>query len=331
MTILVTGGAGFIGSNVVRGLVKRGESVRVLDDFSSGKLSNLNDVMASVEIVEGDVRDAETCEKVCRGVDGISHQAALSSVPGSIDEPITYHDVNVTGTLNLLRAARDQGTQRFVLASSASVYGDAVDVVKTEDLTLCPLSPYACTKLTAEAYALAFKATCGLNTVALRYFNVFGPFQNSDSTYAAVVPNFAARLMSSTPPTIFGDGEQVRDFTFIEDVVAANLLALTCDESACGEAYNVACGSCYSVNELFTVMRDCIGGGAAHIEPLRQPTRKGDVRSSMASIDKARSVLGYSPQVEFGDGIRRTVDWYLQNLIAPGGTAVRDERESAFD
>ena len=146
MTILVTGGAGFIGSNVVRGLVKRGESVRVLDDFSSGKLSNLNDVMASVEIVEGDVRDAETCEKVCRGVDGISHQAALSSVPGSIDEPITYHDVNVTGTLNLLRAARDQGTQRFVLASSASVYGDAVDVVKTEDLTLCPLSPYACTK-----------------------------------------------------------------------------------------------------------------------------------------------------------------------------------------
>ena len=310
LTVLVTGGAGFIGSNLVRALLERGEAVRVLDDFSPGRRENLLALEGSVEVFEGDLRDRAACSKACCGVEAVLHQAALGSVPRSVDDPVTSHQVNVTGTLNLLQSALDCGVGRFVFASSSSVYGNSPEAVKTETLVPRPVSPYASTKLAGEAYTLAFKKTYGLNTIALRYFNVFGPRQDPDSAYAAVVPCFASRLLSSESPTIYGDGEQMRDFTFVDNVVSANLLALTCPEEACGEVYNVACGSCFSVNQLFRMMRDHLGVTSFGVEPIHAPSRKGDIRNSLASIDKVRDALGYLPLVGFEDGVRRTMDWY---------------------
>jgi nucleoside-diphosphate-sugar epimerase len=313
---LVTGGAGFIGSSLVRGLLELGHSIRVLDNLKTGKRENLAEVLDHIELIEADIRDREACARACAGIEAVLHQAAIGSVPLSIADPVTTHDVNVTGTLNLLLAARDAGARRFVFASSSSVYGDAPEEVKVETLPARPLSPYAVSKLAGEAYAIAFAGVYGLETVSLRYFNVFGPRQDPNSMYAAVIPRFATRLLEGQRPRIFGDGEQTRDFTFVTNVVQANLQALTCAPAACGKAYNIACGQATSLNELFRLLRDAAGEEARGIEPTYEPPQKGDVRHSLASIAAARAHLGYEPAVELAEGLARTVEWYRKSLAS---------------
>jgi UDP-N-acetylglucosamine 4-epimerase len=322
LNVLVTGGAGFIGSNIVRTLLARGDSVRVLDDFSSGKRHNLEGLERSIEVVEGDIRDPARCREACSGVDAVLHQAAVGSVPRSIEDPLTTHQVNVDGTLNMLLAARAEKVRRFVFASSSSVYGDAPEPVKVETLPARPISPYAVTKLAGEQYVIVFSKVYGMEGVALRYFNVFGPHQDPESMYAAVVPRFAAALLEGRPPTINGDGEQTRDFTYVDNVVRANLLALECPLEACGKAYNVACGGSTSVNALFRAMRERLRGESARMKPVHAPAQKGDVRDSLASIDAARKGLGYMPTTGVEEGIRLTCDWYKANLDALKKTAV---------
>jgi nucleoside-diphosphate-sugar epimerase len=243
-------------------------------------------------------------------VEGILHEAAIGSVPLSIKDPGKTHQVNLDGTIHLLIAARDLGIQRFVFASSSSVYGDRPEPVKKEDLPLAPCSPYAVSKLAAEAYSLVFSHVYGVQAVALRYFNVYGPRQDPNSMYAAVVPRFTTSLIRGEAPTIFGDGGQTRDFTYVEDVVRANLLALECPPEACGKAYNIACGQATSVNELFRRLREEVGGNALKLKPQHQPAQKGDVRDSLASIEAAENGLGFVPAVGIEKGLRLTVEWY---------------------
>jgi nucleoside-diphosphate-sugar epimerase len=308
--LLVTGGAGFIGSHLVRTLLLRGDSVRVLDSFETGRRENLADIPGELEIQDGDVREIQLCRDACQGMEAVFHLAAIGSVPLSIDNPLETHEVNVTGTLNVLVAARERGVRRVVFASSSSVYGDGPEKAKTEALRPLPASPYAVSKLAAEAYAVAFHRVYGLETVALRYFNIFGPRQDPHSQYAAVVPRFITSLLEGKAPPIYGDGQQTRDFTYVENVVRANLLALECPPEACGRAYNVGCGEATSVNELFRAIRERIGGEAVMIKPVHEPAKTGDVRDSMASIELAREALGYVPTVGVEEGIRHTVDWY---------------------
>ena len=322
MKVLVTGGAGFIGSHLAAALLARGDEVRLLDDFSTGKRENLDALPGTFEVLEGDIRDRALCAAACKGIDAVLHQAALGSVPRSVEDPLTSHEVNVDGTLHLLCAALERSVRRFIFASSSSVYGNAPERVKVEDLPARPLSPYAVSKLAAEEYALTFHRVYGLETVALRYFNVFGPRQDPDSMYAAVVPRFASSFLSLEPPTIFGDGNQSRDFTYVENVVRANLLALECRPDACGKAYNVACGASISVLELFRLLREATGGKALKVEPVHEPPRKGDVRDSLASIDRAREGLGYVPGVDVKAGVQKTVEWYRHRkalAVSPGG------------
>ena len=307
---LVTGGGGFIGSNLVRGLLARGDSVRVLDSFFSGKRRNLEEIEGDFELIEGDIRDLPTCRAAVKGVEAVFHQAAVGSVPLSIEDPVLNHQVNIDGTLNMLLAARDAGARRFMFASSSSVYGDAPEPIKVETLAARPQSPYAVSKLAAEAYTIVFSKVYGLETVALRYFNIFGPRQDPESMYAAVIPRFATKLIEGTAPTIFGDGGQTRDFTYVENVVRANLLALEAPVSACGRAYNVACGHATSLNELFHLLRGQIGGAAATLKPSFTQGQKGDVRDSLASIELAQKSLGYVPTIDVAEGIRLTIDWY---------------------
>ena len=314
MKLLVTGGAGFIGSNLVRSLLDRGDSVRVLDNFSTGKQENLEGLEGDLVILEGDIKDPATCEAACEGIEAVFHQAALGSVPRSIEEPRTTHQVNLDGTLNMLLAARKQKVRRFVYASSSSAYGNTPEKVKVETMPASPLSPYAVSKLGGEQYTLVFSQVYGLDGVALRYFNVFGPRQDPESMYAAVVPRFASDLLQGQAPTIFGDGEQVRDFTYIENVVRANLLAVECPGKACGKVYNVACGAATSVNRLFRIMREHVGGSAGKVKPKYAPERKGDVRNSQASIKSAQDELGYVPTVDVEEGIRLTLQWYRERL-----------------
>ena len=314
--ILVTGGAGFIGSNIARQLLARGDEVHILDDFSTGRREIIDEFRGSARTIEGDIRDLDACRAACKGMDAILHLAALGSVPRSMEDPVTTHAVNVTGSLNMLLMARECGVDRFVMASSSSVYGDTAVREKSEDLASAPLSPYASSKLAAESYTKVFKHAYGMNTVALRYFNVFGPYQDPQSQYAAVVPLFASALIAGSSPTIFGDGGQTRDFTYVDNVVSANLLALECPPESCGEAYNVACGQSVSVKELFEAMRQRLGGAAVAIEPRYEPPRKGDVRDSLASIAKVREGLRYEPLVSFEEGIARTVDWYVETTSA---------------
>ena len=310
LKVLVTGGAGFIGTNLVRSLLLKGDSVRVLDNFSSGKRENIEDLKGDLEFLGADIRDLPTCLQACVGMDAVLHQAALGSVPRSIQDPSLTHQVNVNGTLNMLLAARDQEVKRFVFASSSSVYGNTEEKVKVESLPLRPLSPYAVSKLAGEAYTLVFSKVYGLETVALRYFNVFGPRQDPESMYAAVVPRFLASLLKGEPPRIFGDGHQTRDFTYVENVVRANLLALECPSEACGRAYNIACGQSTSVNDLFRLMRERVGGDAVRIKPTHEPPQAGDVHDSLASIEAARKILGYVPTLGVEEGIGLTIDWY---------------------
>ncbi len=301
---LVTGGAGFIGSNIVEALVRKGERVRVFDNFSTGSLANLGVVKDRVEIVEGDLRDMAALRRAVAGVTYISHQAALRSVPRSVDDPLSTDAVNTHGTLQLLVAAREAGVKRVVYASSSSAYGDSQALPKVEDQTPAPISPYAVAKLAAELYCRMYTRLYGVETVSLRYFNVFGPKQSPESKYAAVVPLFMRAALRNEPIVIHGDGEQSRDFTYIDNVVQANLLACT-TPGVGGEVFNIACNSRHSVMEIALTVQKLIGHKVI-IE--HAPPRAGDVRHTQASIEKAERLLNYHPTVGFEDGMRRTFE-----------------------
>ncbi len=319
MLYLVTGGAGFIGSNLVREILRRGERVRILDNLATGRRQYLEEVRGRVELLEGDIRDAAVCREATKGADFVLHQAALGSVPRSVADPATTHEVNITGTLNMLIAARDAKAKRFVFASSSSVYGNSEAREKVETLPTGPLSPYATSKLAAESYTTVFNAVYGLPTVSLRYFNVFGPRQDPDSQYAAVIPLFVKHIIESTAPEVYGDGEQTRDFTYVANVVQANLKACDADLSACGRAYNIACGATASINQLFQHIADRLG---STIRPRYLPERKGDVRSSLADIGLARKHLGYQPTHTLAQGLDEALDWYKKNLAATGAAQI---------
>jgi UDP-N-acetylglucosamine/UDP-N-acetyl-alpha-D-glucosaminouronate 4-epimerase len=308
---LVTGGAGFIGSNIVDALVGRGERVRILDDFSTGSRANLAAVAGRVEVVEGDLRDMSTVRRAVEGVTFISHQAALRSVPRSVDDPLSTDAVNTHGTLQLLVAAREAKTvRRVVYASSSSVYGDSPALPKLEEQTPAPISPYAVAKLAAEHYCRTFSRLYGLETVSLRYFNVFGPKQSPESKYAAVVPLFMRAALFDEPIVVHGDGEQSRDFTYIDNVVQANLLACT-TPGVGGQVFNIACNSRHSVLEIAHTIEKLLGRKAT-IE--HTPPRAGDVRHTQASIEKAERLLHYHPTVDFEDGMRRTFEHLRASL-----------------
>ncbi len=303
---LVTGGAGFIGSHIVETLVERGDDVRVLDNLTTGKMENLEAVAGRFEFVEGDIRDPETCARAVQGVDHVLHQAALASVVRSVEDPLLTNAINVTGTLNLLLAARDAGVKSFVLASSSAVYGDDPATPKVEGREGRPLSPYAVSKLVNEKYAQAFHALYGMTTVALRYFNVFGPRQDPFSNYAAVIPLFITRILRGERPTIYGDGEQSRDFIFVENVVKANIEAAG-SAAAAGEVFNVACGEGLTVNGLLAAVNKVLG---TKIEAVHAGPRPGDIMHSTADVRKAGRVMGFAPGVSFMDGLQETAAWY---------------------
>ena len=306
MKFLVTGGAGFIGSNLVAALVRRGDTVVVLDNFSTGKRENLETGRDRVQVIEGSITDLPTVRRAAEGVDFVLHQAALASVQRSVDDPLTSNEVNIKGTLNVLVAARDAGAQRVVYAASSSAYGDTEELPKREDMPARPLSPYAVQKWVGEQYCKVFSSLYGLDTLALRYFNVFGPRQDPSSDYAAVIPIFVTRLLADASPTIYGDGEQSRDFTFIDNVVDANLQGCAGGPKN-GAVVNIACGARYTLNELFRNVRDLVG---SRREPHYAAPRAGDVRHSMADIGRARELLGFEPRVDFRTGLERTVEWY---------------------
>ena len=308
---LVTGGAGFIGSHLVDELVRLGHSVIVLDNLATGHMVNIEHQLATIDFIEADIRDYASCVKACAGVDYVLHQAALGSVPRSIEDPLTSHEVNVTGTVNMLRAASEAGVKRFVYASSSSVYGDHPGLPKVEEEIGRQLSPYAVTKYTDELYAGVFHQNYGLQTIGLRYFNVFGPRQDPDSAYAAVIPLFVSALMNNKSPRINGDGEQSRDFTYVENVVQANLLATTATDIVAGEVFNVACHDRITVNTLFERIRSLLSSTQA---AEYGPDRPGDIRHSFATIDKAKNLLGYRGEINFEDGLKRSIDWYRDNL-----------------
>jgi UDP-glucose 4-epimerase len=314
---LITGGAGFIGANLAHALVARGESVCILDDFSTGRLQNLRGIEDRIEILRGDIRDPAMVARAVRGTQVILHQAALNSNPRSIKEPEPTNAVNVAGTLRLLEAARAAGTRRVVYASSSSVYGDTpgrpaatpaaeAGLPKTEDLPLSPKAPYGVSKLAAELYCRVFTQVYGLETVSLRYFNVFGPRQHPDSEYAAVIPRFLRRMLAGDRPVIFGDGEQSRDFTAVENVVAANLLAADAARGI-GEVFNIAGGRASTLNELVAWLNQLLG---TRLEPIYEPPRPADIRHSYASIRRAEEVLGYRPTLDVQEGLRRTFEWF---------------------
>lgn len=303
---LVTGGAGFIGSHIAESLVARGDEVRVLDDLSTGKRENLASVADHIEFVEGDIRDLAACRRAVEGVGTVFHEAALASVARSVEDPLLNHAINVTGTLNMLVAARDAGVGSFVLASSSAVYGDDPALPKVEGREGRPVSPYGASKLFDEKYAQAFHALYGLNAVALRYFNVFGPRQDPHSEYSAVIPLFISRILEGGRPTIFGDGEQSRDFIYVGDVVRANLAAAA-SAAAAGEALNVASGTGTTVNGLLDAVNEALG---TKVEAVRTAPRPGDILHSTADITKAGRLMGFAPSLSFTDGLRRTADWY---------------------
>ena len=306
---LVTGGAGFIGSNLVRHLLAQGERVRVLDNFSTGRRENLQGLTGPIECVEGDLRAEADVRQAVAGVRYVLHLGALGSVGRAVQDPLTTHEVNMTGTLRLLLAAREAGVERLVFSSSSSVYGNTPVLPKQEDMIPTPLSPYALSKLAGEHYGRLFFELYGLRTFILRYFNVFGPRQNPKSQYAAVIPLFVDALRSGRAPVIYGDGGQTRDFTYVDDVIAANLACCAAPDAAAGGVYNVAWGNRVSVNELARRIGQLLG---REIPPVYQPARAGDVRDSQADATRARDRLGWRPQVPFEEGLRRTVAWFLE-------------------
>ncbi len=300
---LVTGGGGFIGSHLVRNLLSAGHNVRVLDNFSTGKRENLIQVMDHIELIEGDLRNMETVREAVKGIELIFHQAALPSVPRSIADPLSSQAVNEVGTLNILLAARDMGAKRVVFASSSSVYGNTPTLPKTEEMPYTPLSPYAVSKVAGELYSKNFYQLYGLETVSLRYFNVFGSRQDPASQYAAVIPIFITKLLTGQRPTIFGDGEQSRDFTYIRNVVEANVLAAASPNVA-GEILNIATNQRITLNQLYEQLCRLIN---VDTEPVYVPPREGDVRHSLASISKAKELMDYRPSVTLEVGLERTI------------------------
>lgn len=311
---LITGGAGFIGSNLVDFLLQNNaKKVRVLDNLSTGYKTNIEPFFSNpaFEFIEGDIVNVDDCELAVKDIDIILHQAALGSVPRSIKDPAATNAVNVSGFLNMLNAAKNNQVKRFVFASSSSVYGDDKTMPKVEEITGNLLSPYAVTKKSNELYADVFYKTYGLETIGLRYFNVFGPRQNVNGPYAAVIPIFITELLKSKSPTIFGDGTTTRDFTFIENVIQANLLAaFTNNPSAINQVFNIAYGGTTSLNTLFSSIAQKLH---TDLKPIYQPERKGDIKDSFANIDKASKLLNYKPTVEISDGLELTVDWYKNN------------------
>lgn len=317
--ILVTGGAGFIGSNLCEELLNRDNKVTCLDNFATGKRENLTQLLKNPNftLIEGDIRNLEDCMKATTGVDYVLHQAALGSVPRSIKDPITSNDVNVGGFLNMLVASRDNGVKRFVYAASSSTYGDSKSMPKVEDIIGKPLSPYAVTKYVNELYADVFSKTYGLETIGLRYFNVFGRKQDPNGAYAAVIPKFVSQLMAGESPVINGDGNYSRDFTYIDNVIQANLLSLVADAKAINTVYNVAFGDRNTLNDLMGYLKEYLSefdANIANVAVINGPNRVGDIPHSHASVDKAKQMLNYNPQFSLQQGLKEAVKWYWENL-----------------
>jgi UDP-N-acetylglucosamine 4-epimerase len=318
--ILITGGAGFIGSNLCEALLEKGNKVICLDNFATGKRENLEQLFnnPNFTLIEGDIRKLDDCLKASKDVDYILHQAALGSVPRSIKDPITSNDVNVSGFLNMLVAARDNGVKRFVYAASSSTYGDSESMPKVEDVIGKPLSPYAITKYVNELYADIFSKTYGLETIGLRYFNVFGRKQDPNGAYAAVIPKFVSQLMKGESPVINGDGNYSRDFTYIDNVIQANLLSLaTKNEKAINTVYNVAYGDRNTLNDLMGYLKEYLSefdSKISNVEVVYGPNRAGDIPHSHASVDKAKQLINYNPQFSLQKGLKDAVKWYWKNL-----------------
>ncbi len=313
MKYLVTGGAGFIGSNLAEALLQRGDDVVVLDNFSTGLRHNLNSFWQfgdQFQLVEGDLRDLDTCREACKGVDYVLHQGALGSVPRSIAHPLTTNENNVTGTLNIFIAARDEGVKRVVFASSSSVYGNSKQLPKVETMIPAPISPYAASKNICEMYGRIFYELYGIEIIALRYFNVFGRRQDPNSAYAAVIPLFVKALMHGERPKIFGDGLQSRDFSYVDNVIEANILASRAPGEACGKVFNIACGQRTTLIDLYHKICDLLD---IHVEPEYAPNRPGDVKHSLADISLAQKHLGYEAKYDVFTGLELAIDWYKEN------------------
>lgn len=310
---LVTGGAGFIGSNLCEALIDMGYTVRCLDDLSTGKYENIEPLTANSRFtfIKGDIRNLETCKEACEGVDYVLNQAAWGSVPRSIEMPLLYEEINIRGTLNMMEAARQCGVKKFVYASSSSVYGDSTELPKKEGREGNVLSPYALTKKTDEEYGRLYKTLYGLDTYGLRYFNVFGRRQDPNGMYAAVIPKFLRQLLHGETPTINGDGRQSRDFTYIDNVIEANLRACKADSAAAGEAFNIGAGGRLYLIDVYHALCKALG---VTVEPNFGPPRAGDVRDSNADITKAKTLLGYDPEYDFEKGITLAIDWYKEYL-----------------
>ena len=311
--ILITGGAGFIGSNLAEYLINQGAHVRVLDNFSTGKHDNINHLLShsNFELFEGDICDLSHCQTACKDIHYVMHQAALGSVPASIEDPLSTHEVNVTGTLNMLLASRDSNVKRFIYASSSAVYGDDPTLPKKEGLEGQLLSPYATSKLICEHYAQTFTTVYNLETVGLRYFNVFGNRQDPNSIYAAVIPIFVQKLLNNDAPTIHGDGEQSRDFVYIDNIIHANISAAMAPTSACGKSYNIACGSQLSLNQLYSHVSKYFDND---LKPQYSKPREGDIKHSHADISHARKEINYTPSINFEEGLEKCIEWYKNHL-----------------
>lgn len=310
---LVTGGAGFIGSNLCEAILNLGYKVRCLDDLSTGKQENVDELIGNTnyKFIKGDIKDLSICMDACQGVDYVLHQAAWGSVPRSIENPVFYCHNNITGTVNMLEAAKENGVKKFVYASSSSVYGDEPNLPKSEGVEGKLLSPYAVSKRADEEWAKQYTIHFGLETYGLRYFNVFGRHQDPEGAYAAVIPRFIRQLLRGEQPTINGDGQQSRDFTYIENVIEANLKACLADSSAAGEAYNIAYGDRECLNDIYNYLTQALG---LDIKPIYGPDRPGDIKHSNADISKARDRLGYEPEWSFEQGIKVAVEWYKETL-----------------
>jgi len=309
---LITGGAGFIGSNLVRYILAKGHGVVVLDNFATGKRENLTEIAGRITLIEGDVRDRAAVDRAVAGCAAVFHEAALGSVPRSVEDPATSHDVNVNGTITVLESARAAGVKRVMFAASSSAYGNRAESPKHEGMVPMPISPYAASKIACEAYLQAYAASFGMETVALRYFNVFGPRQDPHGAYAAVIPAFVSNLLHGQRPHVFGDGEQSRDFCYIDNVCEANWLAAHAPADSCdGQPMNIACGQQTSLNQILEQLRSLLG---VSVQAEYGPIRLGDVKDSLADISLARKKIGYVPKVFFAEGLATAIDWYRKNL-----------------
>jgi len=309
---LVTGGAGFIGSNLARHVLAQGHQAIVLDNLATGKRENMDDFAGQATFIEGDIRDRSAVDRAVAGTTAIFHEAALPSVPRSVEDPASSHDVNVNGTLTLLDAARAAGVRRVVFAASSSAYGERAESPKHEGMVPMPISPYAASKVACECYLRAYAAAYGMETVSLRYFNVFGPYQDPEGAYSAVIPAFVSRLLRGQKPVVYGDGEQSRDFCYIDNVCQANWLAAHAPAEACdGTVVNIACGARTTLNEILRLLAELLN---TDVQADYADPRPGDVKHSMADVSLAKKVIGYEPKVFFADGLRNAIDWYKANL-----------------